>query len=98
MLLAAGGTRPFLAFWPGSLPRADEIALDWRVLLFALAASLLTGIFFGLAPVLRAPVQGLESSLGAGSRRVTGSSRRLHSDHVISEIAIAIVLLRIFMP
>ena len=93
VLLAGGGTRPFLALWPGSLPRADEIALDWRVLLFALAASLLTGIFFGLAPVLRAPVHGLESSLRAGSRTVTGSSRRLHSGYVIAEIAIAIVLL-----
>ncbi len=93
VLLAATGTRPFLALWPGSLPRADEIALDWRVLAFALAASLLTGILFGLAPALRAPVQGVESSLRAGSRTVTGVSRRLHSGYVIAEIGIAIVLL-----
>lgn len=93
VLLAAGGTRPFLALWPGSLPRANEIALDWRVLVFALAASLLTGIFFGLAPALRVPVHGLESFLRAGSRTLTGSSRRVHSGYVIAEIAIAIVLL-----
>ena len=36
VLLAAIGIRPFLTFWPGSLPRAEEVQLDWRVLLFAI--------------------------------------------------------------
>jgi predicted permease len=93
VLLALAGIRPFLDLWPGSLPRADEIALDWRVLVFALAASLLTGILFGLAPALRAPVHGVESFLRAGSRTLTGTSRHLHSGYVIAEIAIAIALL-----
>src|SRR5216683_3249548 len=55
VLLAAVGIRPFVTFWPGSLPRAEEVQLDWRVLLFAVAASLLSGLLFGLAPALRAP-------------------------------------------
>jgi predicted permease len=93
VLLAAIGTRPFLTFWPGGLPRADEITLDWRVLVFTLAASVLTGILFGLAPALRAPVHGLEHALRATARTVTSGSRRLHSGYVIAEIAIAIVLL-----
>jgi predicted permease len=94
VLLAATGTRPFLTFWPGGLPRANEITLDWRVLVFTLAASLLTGILFGLAPALRAPVHGLEHSLRAAARTVAaGGSRRLHRGYVIAEIAIAIVLL-----
>jgi predicted permease len=93
ILLAAVGTRPFVTFWPGSLPRAQEIHLDWRVLLFALAASLLSGLLFGLAPALRAPVRHLEQTLRAGARTVTGKSRRLHSSFVISEMAIAVVLL-----
>ena len=38
VLLAAIGIRPFVVFWPGSLPRAEEVQLDWHVLLFALAA------------------------------------------------------------
>jgi len=42
--LAALGTQPFLLFWPGSLPRAEEVALDGRVLGFALALSLLCGL------------------------------------------------------
>jgi predicted permease len=93
VLLAAAGTRPFLTFWPGGLPRADEITVDWGVLVFTLAASLLTGILFGLAPALRAPVHGLEHSLRAAARTTAGGSRRLHSGYVIAEIAIAIVLL-----
>jgi predicted permease len=91
--LAAVGIRPFVTFWPGVLPRAGEIALDWRVLLFAIAASLLSGLFFGLAPAFLAPTRGLDQSLRAGSRTLAGSSRRLHSGFVISEIALAVVLL-----
>jgi predicted permease len=91
--LAAQGLRPFVVFWPGSLPRAEEIHLDWRVLLFALAASLLSGLLFGLAPALRAPARGLEQTLRDGSRSVTGGARGLHAGFVISEIALAMVLL-----
>ncbi len=93
VLLAAIGLRPFIKFWPGSLPRIEEIYLDWRVLLFALAVSLLTGLLFGLAPALRAPARELEQTLRAGARTVIGGSRRLHSGFVISEIALAVVLL-----
>jgi len=91
--LAAIGIRPFVVFWPGSLPRAGEVRLDWHVLLFALSASLLCGLLFGLAPSLRAPVRELEQALRAGGRTLAGSSRRLHSSFVISEIALAVVLL-----
>src|SRR5579864_4486769 len=45
--LAAIGLRPFVKFWPGSLPRVEEIALDWHVLAFALGISLLSGLLFG---------------------------------------------------
>jgi predicted permease len=93
VLLAAIGIRPFLTFWPGSLPRVQEVQIDWHVLLFALAASLASGLLFGLAPALRAPAQKLEQALRAGARTVAGSSRRLHSVFVISEIALAVVLL-----
>jgi len=93
ILLAAAGVRPFVTFWPGTLPRVDEVHLDWHVLIFALAASLLSGLLFGLAPALRAPASELEQALRAGARTMTGNSRRLHSGFVMSEIAIALVLL-----
>ena len=91
--LAATGLHPFLTFWPGDLPRAEEIQLDWRVLMFALGVSVLSGLLFGLAPALRAPARNVEQILRASARTMPGSSRRLHSAFVISEIALAIVLL-----
>jgi predicted permease len=93
VLLAGVGIRPFVMFWPGSLPRAEEIQVDWHVLLFALAASLLSGLLFGLAPALRVSVGGLEQALRGGARTVAGSSHRLHSGFVVAEIALAVVLL-----
>jgi predicted permease len=91
--LAAIGIRPFVRFWPGGLPRAEEIQLDWRVLLVAVGASLASGVLFGLAPALRAPARELESVLRTGTRTLTGSARRLHSAFIVSEIGLAVVLL-----
>jgi len=93
ILFASVGIQPFVTFWPGSLPRTEEIHLDWRVLLFALAVSLLSGLFFGLAPALRIPARNLEQTLRNGARTVSGHSRRLYGTFVISEIALAVVLL-----
>jgi predicted permease len=93
ILLAAAGLRPFIALWPGTLPRAQEVHLDWHVLLFALAVCIVSSLLFGLAPALRAPVRNVEEALRAGTRTIAGSSRRLHSSFVVSEIALAVVLL-----
>jgi predicted permease len=93
VLLAALGIGPFLTLWPGSLPRAQEVYLDWRVMLFAMVVSLLSGLLFGMAPALRAPARGLEQALRAGARTIAGTARHLHRTFVISEIALAVVLL-----
>jgi predicted permease len=93
VLLAAFGIRPFVTFWPGALPRAEEVQLDWRVLLFAVGISLASGLLFGLAPALRAPSRGLEQTLRSGSRSIVGSLHRLHRGFVITEVALALVLL-----
>jgi predicted permease len=91
--LADMGLRPFVSFWPGSLPRAEEVSLDWRVLLFALGISLASGLLFGLAPALRLPVRNLDKTLRSTGRTLTGTSRRLHGVFVVSEVALAVVLL-----
>ena len=93
VLLAANGVRPFVQFWPGSLPRAEEVHLDWRLLLFACTVSLVTGLIFGLAPALRVPTREVEQILRRGARAVGGGSRRLHQGLVVAEIALAVVLL-----
>jgi predicted permease len=91
--LASIGIRPFVRFWPGSLPRAEEVHVDWHVLLFALAVSLFSGILFGLAPALRIPARSLDNTLRTGAKTIAGASRRLHASFVVSEIALAVVLL-----
>jgi predicted permease len=93
ILLAFVGIHPFVSLWPGSLPRAEDVHLDWRVLLFALGASLLCSLLFGLAPALRAPARELERALRGGARSLGGSTRRLHSLFVVAEVALAVVLL-----
>jgi predicted permease len=92
ILLAAALLRPFVTFWPDGLPRAEEVGLDGRVLLFAVATSIASGLLFGLAPALRVPVGQLARMLHAGARSVSGKSR-LHGAFVVSEIALAVVLL-----
>jgi predicted permease len=93
VLLAAAAIRPFLLLWPGSLPRAEEVHLDWHVLLFALAVSLFSALLFGLAPALRAPARDVEPALRAGARTISRHSHRLHSAFVVSQIALAVLLL-----
>ncbi len=63
LLLASLGTRAALSVLPTALPRAEEIGLDTRVLLFTLAISLLAGILFGLAPAFRMSPANLQESL-----------------------------------
>jgi predicted permease len=91
--LAAIGIHPFTLFWPGGLPRVQDVQLNWQVLLFALGISLLSGLLFGLAPALRTAARHLEDTLRAASRSLAGGTRRLHGAFVVSEIAIAVVLL-----
>jgi putative ABC transport system permease protein len=93
LALAALALRPFLTLWPGDLPRAHEVQLDWLVLEFALAISIASGLLFGLAPALRVPARALEQALRAGARTVTGGARQLHGIYVTFEIALAVVLL-----
>lgn len=93
LLLAMVGTQPFIRFWPDGLPRADEIHVDWRVLLFAVATSILTGLVFGLIPALRANNSAIEETLRSRSRSIAGSARGPLSGFVICQIALALVLL-----
>ena len=93
LLLAIFGTGPFLHFWPDRLPRAEEVHVDWRVLLFAITTSILTAVIFGLIPALRANRSAIEETLRSRSRSIAGSARRPLSGFVVSQIALALVLL-----
>ena len=88
------GSRALLTMAAGQLPRTSEVALDGTVLLFALAASLITGLLFGLAPALRARGTDLQASLReAGRGLVSGSGQRMRTGLVIAEVALAVVLI-----
>lgn len=93
VIVAAASVHPFIALWPGDLPRAEEIGIDGRVLAAGVAISLLCGLLFGLMPALRVPMHGLEEALRAGGRSIAASSLRLHGPFVVGEIALALVLL-----
>src|SRR5688572_6468637 len=93
---AAGfaGLRAMIAANPESLPRTGDIALDPRVLLFTIAVSVVTGILFGLAPLLQLRERVVSLSLKEGGHRTTGGAARarVRSALVMSEIALAVVL------
>jgi predicted permease len=80
---------------PETVPRINEITLDWRVAGFALVLALLTGFFCGLAPGFAALRTNVNASLKEGGRSGSagGSHARLRSTLVVLEIAIALVLL-----
>jgi predicted permease len=83
---------------PGNIPRLDELGLDFNVLGFSLAVSLMTGIVFGLAPAFRASRVDLTASLKSGGRGSMKSGLHVKHDKlrgvlVIAELAIALPLL-----
>ncbi|MGC4049525.1 MAG: ABC transporter permease [Paludibaculum sp.] len=79
---------------PFSLPREADVSLDGRVMLFTLAISVLTGIIFGLAPALQATRPDLTGSMKEGGRGSTSGGRhRVRSALVVTEVALAFVLL-----
>ncbi len=92
-LLAFFGTKAIIRALPGALPRSGEVSVDWRVLLFTLAVSLLAGIVFGLAPALKTSRTNLQEVLRQAGRGAAGARHRLQSLFVALEVAMALVLL-----
>jgi putative ABC transport system permease protein len=93
LALASTCVRVFVGFGPPDIPRLNEIGLDWRVAGFSLFVSILTGLVFGLAPALQASRPDLQDALKEGGRGSTSGRHRLRNVLVISEVAIALVLL-----
>jgi len=94
--LAYAGVRSLLAIIPDRYPLLSEASIDGRVLVFTLVVSLATGIVFGLAPALASSrSRALNNALKEGARG-SGESisrARLRSTLVVSEVALALVLL-----
>jgi putative ABC transport system permease protein len=96
LLLAQWGVAALAAFIPADLiPRTREISFDWRVLAFALGASVITGLIFALAPAIKAARLDVNHALkqGGGKGAIGDDRGRVRGALVVSEIALALVLL-----
>ena len=106
VLAVAGGSRwaccsaylaiaPLRALGAGSIPRVADVALDWRVLAFALWSRSLTGMLFGLAPAwqARASASGAVLKEGARSSVDVRWAAALRNTLLVVEVALSIVLL-----
>jgi len=93
LLLAAWGTKVALQYLPSGLPRANEIGMDWKVLLFTGGISILSGTVFGLVPALKISRPNLQDTLKEGGRGTGGVKQRARSVFVVAEMAMALVLL-----
>ena len=80
---------------PEGLPRLNQISISWPVLLFALAASVVSGVIFGVAPALQASRIDLNHGLKQEGRASTGSRARARTRRflIIAEFALALVLM-----
>jgi len=92
LVLANWGTQAALGVLPTTLPRASEVHLDYRVLLFTIGVSLLSGILAGLAPALKNSRWRLSETLKESGRGNT-SRGRAQTVLVAVEVALAVVLL-----
>ena len=99
LILGYVGMRALLALSPGDIPRIGEhgaaVGIDWRVVLFTVGVSFLTGILFGLFPAIGASRPDLNSTLKESSNRAGTGFRQSkgRSLLVISEVSLALVLL-----
>ena len=93
LFLARVGLRAGAALLAKQVPRADEITIDVRVLLFVAGASILTGILAGALPALRAGRTDLNDALKEGGRHEGAVGVRTRRLLVVCEVALSLVLL-----
>jgi putative ABC transport system permease protein len=93
--LAVFGVQTARALAPASLPRRDDIAVDWRVLAFALGATIITGLLVGALPAIAGARTQLAEVMKSGGRASTSgpASRRARSALIAIELALSVVLL-----
>jgi predicted permease len=95
LLLAYWGVEGLRALVPANTPRIDEVHIDSIVLLFTFGVSLVTGLFFGFAPAWHVARTDLRETLNEAGRGTSsgGGSRYLRAGLVVSEFALAVLLL-----
>ncbi len=84
-----------IRFVPESLPRLNEVSINWTVLVFALIASVISGLIFGLAPAFHVGRIDLIHALKQEGRSSTGSGEQTRTRRVlvVTEFALSLVLM-----
>jgi predicted permease len=92
---AYGAVRVLISIAPSHLPRLNEISIDPAVILFTLGAALLTGVLFGMIPVIKYAAPRTDNELRGGGRSASQSRERhrARSVLVVAQVALALVLL-----
>ena len=95
LLVASWAVSLLIVAGVSGLPRIQNVAMNWPVILFALGLSLLTGLLFGLAPAVQASQQPIREALNEESRGGSASmrQRKMRSFLVVLEVGVALVLL-----
>ena len=93
LLLASWGTRAALATLPSTLPRSEQIGLDTHVLIFTAGTAILAAILFGLTPALKMSRTAENETLKEGGRSSSGTRHRAQGVFIVTEMAMALVLL-----
>jgi putative ABC transport system permease protein len=95
LLLAVWWSDLLVSLGKDDIPRALQVGLDWRVMVFTLVVSVTTGVLFGLVPALQTSRTDLTESLKEGGRGSGEGARRnrVRGVLVVSELAVAVVLL-----
>ena len=92
LILAAAAVRAFHAL-AKALPRTEEIALDWRVVLYTLICAVVATLLFGIVPALIASRRSISSTLASNSRTQGSARAPLQWGLVGVEVALAVTLL-----
>ena len=95
IVIAYWTTKVMVALVPGSLPRADDVGLDWRVLSFAALVAAIAGAGFGAATAFAARWARISGALHTADLRSAGSARRTYGRRVLAstEVALSLMLL-----
>ncbi len=93
VVVAELGVKALVALSPAGLPRLERIEVSGSTLLFAFALTTAVGVAFGLVPALHASRADLHSGIKEGTRRAGGASHRVRGSLVVSEVALALMLL-----
>jgi putative ABC transport system permease protein len=95
VLLAWGSIAWLLRLGGTALPNVSPVTVDWRVLLFAAALAVLSGVLFGLAPAFQTASIDLRNALHEATRGATGSraQRHVRSALIVAEVGLALFLL-----